>query len=56
MNMTHSWERDKLIYENLDVDVSVLLTSDKNKITGVAYVTDNFIIIFDRERKKSSNF
>jgi len=44
----------ELIYENPDVDVSVLLTSDKNKmLTGVAYVTDRFHYhFFDLERER----
>jgi dipeptidyl aminopeptidase/acylaminoacyl peptidase len=48
----------KLIYENSEVDVSVLLTSDKNKkITGVAYVTDKLhYYFFDREREEIQQF
>ncbi len=48
----------KLIYENSEVDVSVLLTSDKNKkITGVAYVTDRLHYhFFDRNREEIQQF
>jgi dipeptidyl aminopeptidase/acylaminoacyl peptidase len=46
-------ELSKLIYENPEVDVAVLLKSDKRKkITGAAYITDKrHYQFFDEERR-----